>query len=131
VTGLSRKRSRLAELWPADRLHLPVAGIAERFATYVYLPKPRNRMALETAIRDALARLDPKFAYAAWFDKRLGKIYRAPLDTGHPWQKPERADAGSRPAGPEVASARLRPAAPTPQPETNPTQPDEGAGPVP
>jgi hypothetical protein len=37
---------------------LPVAGIAEWFATYVYLPKPRDRVVLETA----LARLDPKFA---------------------------------------------------------------------
>jgi hypothetical protein len=53
--------TRLAELWPADRPHLPVAEIAEWFATYVYLPKLRDRVVLETAIRDALAKLDPKF----------------------------------------------------------------------
>jgi hypothetical protein len=56
---------------------------------------------------------------------KLWQIYRAPLAKG-----PERADAGSRPAGPEVASAQLAPAAPVPQPKTNPIQLDEDAGPV-
>jgi hypothetical protein len=81
---------------------LPVAGIAEWFATYVYLPQPRDRVVLETAIRDALAKPNPKFAYAAGSTKPW-EIYRAPLAKG-----PERADAGSRPAGREVASAQLR-----------------------
>jgi hypothetical protein len=31
----------------------------------LYLPKLRDRVVLETAIRDALAKLDPKFAYSA------------------------------------------------------------------
>src|SRR5204862_4905193 len=65
--------TRLAELWPNDRPHLPVAEIAEWFATYVYLPKLRDRVVLETAIRDALAKLDPKFAYAEGFDEATGK----------------------------------------------------------
>jgi hypothetical protein len=54
--------TRLAELWPADRAHLPVAEIAEWFATYVYLPKLRDRVVPETALRDALAKLDPRSA---------------------------------------------------------------------
>ena len=66
--------TRLAELWPADRPHLPVAESAEWFATYVYLPKLRDRVVLETAIRDALAKLDPKFAYAEGFDEASGSM---------------------------------------------------------
>ena len=73
--------TRLAELWPADRPHLPVAESAEWFATYVYLPKLRDRVVLETAIRDALAKLDPIFAYAEGFDEASGKY------AGLLWQK--------------------------------------------
>jgi hypothetical protein len=68
-------------LWSADRPHLPVAEIAHWFATYVYLPKLRDRVVLESAIRDALAKLDPKFAYAEGFDQATGKY------AGLLWQK--------------------------------------------
>jgi hypothetical protein len=119
--------TRLAELWPTDRPNLPVAEIAEWFATYVYLPKLRDRVVLETAIRDGLARLDPKFAYKKSFDEASGKY------AGLLWQK---APIGPMPetallVQPEVAMAQLRPAAPTPQPETRPTPLEDGAGPVP
>jgi uncharacterized protein len=119
--------TRLAELWAADRPHFPVAEIAEWFATYVYLPKLRDRVVLETAIRDALAKLDPQFAYAEGFDETSGKY------TGLLWQK---APIGPMPEGallvrPEIAIAQLRPAAPTPQPEEGPKRPDHGAGPGP
>jgi uncharacterized protein len=86
--------TRLTELWPADRPHLPVAEIAEWFATYVYLPKLRDRVVLETAIRDALAKLDPKFAYSEGFDQGSGKY------TGLLRQKSAaRPDAANRPPG--------------------------------
>jgi hypothetical protein len=119
--------TRLEELWPADRPHLPVAEIAGWFATYVYLPKLRDRVVLETAIRDALAKLDPKFAYAEDFDKGSGKY------TGLLWQK---APIGPIPqtallVQPEVAMAQLRPAASAPQLEPGPTTPDAGPGLVP
>jgi len=58
----------LKPLWPEDRPHLPVAEVAEWFAAYVYLPKLRDRIVLETAIRDAVGKLDPAFGYAAAFD---------------------------------------------------------------
>jgi hypothetical protein len=119
--------TRLAELWPADRPHLPVAEVAEWFATYVYLPKLRDRVVLETAIRDALAKLDPKFAYAEGFDEGSGK-YTVLL-----WQK---APLGPMPqtallVRPEVAMAQLRAARPTPLPEVGPTSPDAGSSPIP
>jgi hypothetical protein len=119
--------TRLVELWPADRPHLPVAEVAEWFATYVYLPKLRDRVVLETAIRDALAKLDPKFAYADRFDEASGKY------EGLLWQK---APIGPMTKNalfvrPEIAIGQLRAAAPTMLPEPGPTPLEDGAGPVP
>ena len=61
----------LKPLWPNDRPHLAVAEVAEWFASYVYLPKLRDRIVLEGAIRDAVAKLDPAFGYAESFDPGL------------------------------------------------------------
>jgi uncharacterized protein len=127
VLGGETLATRLAELWPADRPHLPVTEIAEWFATYVYRPKLRDRVVLESAIRDALAKLDPKFAYADAYDAASDKY------VGLIWQK---APFGSMPATailvrPEVAMGQLRPAASMPLPETKPTPLEDGAGPVP
>jgi hypothetical protein len=119
--------TRLVELWPAGQPHLPVSEIAEWFATYVYPPKLRDRVVLETAIRDALAKLDPKFAYADSFDDASSKY------EGLLWQK---APIGPIPqtallVRPEIAVKQLRAAAPTPLPKPGPTPLEEGAGPVP
>lgn len=127
--GSETLATRLAELWPAARPHLPVAEFAGWFATYVYLPKLRDRVVLENAIRDGLAKLDPKFAYADGLDEATGCY------TGLLWQK---APIGPLPAGallvrPEPAMAQLRPAAPAaggPQPVTGPTGPAGGTGQV-
>lgn len=59
----------LKPLWPSDRAHLPVTEMAEWFAAYVYLPKLRDRIVLEAAIRDAVGKLDPVFGYADAFDE--------------------------------------------------------------
>jgi hypothetical protein len=59
----------LNPLWPQDRPHIPINEIAEWFATYVYLPKLRDRVVLDTAIRGAVAKLDPSFGYADSFDE--------------------------------------------------------------
>ncbi len=55
-------------LWPADRPHLAISEIADWFASYVYLPKVRDRVVLDQAIRDALAKFDAAFGYAESFD---------------------------------------------------------------
>jgi hypothetical protein len=55
-------------LWPEDRPHLAISEIAEWFASYVYLPKVRDRVVLDQAIRDALAKFDAAFGYAESFD---------------------------------------------------------------
>jgi hypothetical protein len=59
----------LRPLWAEDRPHLPIAEISDWFASYVYLPKLRDRVVLETALRDAVAKLDPSFGYADGFDE--------------------------------------------------------------
>ena len=114
--------ARLAELWPADRPHLLVSEIAEWFAIYVYLPKLRDRVVLETAISDALSKLDPKFAYADGFDETTGKY------VGLLWQK---APIGPIPktallVRPEAAMAQLRTSS---TPESGPKPLDNVAGP--
>lgn len=83
-------------------------------------------MVLETAICNALASLDPKFAYAEGFDEASGTY------AGLLWQK---APIGPMPRGallvrPEIAVAQLRPAAPsTAQPTPSVTTPGGGAVP--
>lgn len=74
--GTERLWLALKPIWPEDRPHLPVAEIANWFASYVYLPKLRDRVVLEAAIRDSLAKLDPQFGYAESFDEATGKYHK-------------------------------------------------------
>jgi len=62
----------LKPLWPEDRPHIPINEIAEWFDSYVYLPRLRDHMVLDTAIREAVAKLDPAFGYADSFDQASG-----------------------------------------------------------
>ncbi|MCL6741777.1 DUF499 domain-containing protein [Sphingomonas sp. RB56-2] len=55
---------KLKDLWPEDRDHLPIAEIAGWFASYVHLPRIKNRTVLDLAIRDAVAKFDASFGYA-------------------------------------------------------------------
>jgi hypothetical protein len=124
VTGLSRKRSRLAELWPADQRHLAAARIAEWFATYVHLPKPHDRVVSETgsatrspgSIRNSRMQRGPT----------KPPIYRAPLAKGPRTGRCRKPPCwcGRRLRRRGYAPLRRRPT------ETNPTQLDEGGGPV-
>ncbi|WP_287994534.1 DUF499 domain-containing protein [Acidiphilium sp.] len=102
----------LAPLWAANDPHLPVAEIAAWFATYVYLPKLRDRVVLDAAICDACAKLSPAFAFAERFDEANGRYI------GLVWQKApyEILPATSLLVRPDVAITQLRPA-------TMPTQP--------
>jgi len=59
---------KLKPLWLGDRPHIAINEIAEWFASYVYLPKVRDRVVVEASIRDALGKLDPEFGYANGFD---------------------------------------------------------------
>ena len=70
---------KIQPLWPEDRPHLAIGEIADWFASYVYLPKLRDRVVLDQTIQGAVSKLDAKFGYAESFDARsnsyLGLIY--------------------------------------------------------
>ena len=59
-------------LWPEDKPHLGIGEVADWFSSYVYLPKLRDRVVLDGAIRDAVGKLDPAFGYADRFDESTG-----------------------------------------------------------
>jgi hypothetical protein len=46
--GTERLWHALKPIWPEDREHLPVSELADWFSSYVYLPKLRDRVVLET-----------------------------------------------------------------------------------
>lgn len=73
--GTERLWLALKPIWPDDRNHLPIAELTDWFSAYVYLPKLRDRVVLETSIRDAVAKLDPQFGYADGFDEASGKYH--------------------------------------------------------
>ncbi len=58
----------LKPLWPEDRPHLAVQDVADWFTCYAYLPKLRDLVVLDAAIREAVGKLDPAFGYADAFD---------------------------------------------------------------
>ena len=71
--GTERLWLALKPIWPDDRPHLAISEVAEWFASYVYLPKLRDGVVLQAAIRDAVAKLDPTFGYADGFDEATGR----------------------------------------------------------
>jgi hypothetical protein len=71
--GTERLWLALNPIWPGDRPHLTVAEISDWFASYVYLPRVRDVVVLQAAIRGSIAELDPKFGYADGFDEALGR----------------------------------------------------------
>ncbi|MCK1534199.1 MULTISPECIES: DUF499 domain-containing protein [unclassified Bradyrhizobium] len=71
--GTERLWHALKPIWPEDREHLPISELTDWFSAYVYLPKLRDRVVMETSIRDAVAKLDPQFGYADSYDEASGK----------------------------------------------------------
>jgi hypothetical protein len=63
---------KLRPLWAEDRPHIAISEIADWFASYVYLPKVRDRVVLETSVRDAIGKFDAAFGYAERFDPVKG-----------------------------------------------------------
>jgi len=63
---------KLRPLWAEGRPHIAISEIADWFASYVYLPKLRDRVVLETSIRDAIGKFDAAFGYAERFDATKG-----------------------------------------------------------
>jgi hypothetical protein len=119
--GAERLWIALKPIWPEDRPHLPLTEIADWFASYVYLPRLRDRVVLETTIRDAVAKLDPEFGYADSFDEATG-LYRNLVWAKNPPELPPATAVLVRAAEARAQSAD-RPKAP-------PQQPGDGPEPV-
>ena len=67
---------KLKDLWPADAPHLAIGGVAEWFSAHAYMPKLRDRVVLETSIREAIGKFDASFGYAEGFDNATGEYAR-------------------------------------------------------
>jgi hypothetical protein len=71
--GTERLWLALEPIWSSERPHLGVLEVAEWFASYVYLPKLRDGVVLQAAIRESVAKFDPAFGYADSFDEAAGR----------------------------------------------------------
>jgi hypothetical protein len=89
--GTERLWLALKPIWPADRPHLSVGEVADWFSSYVYLPKLRDGVVLQAAIRDAVAKLDPTFGYADGFDEATGRYRNLVLAKSPPEITPSSA----------------------------------------
>lgn len=89
--GADRLWMYLQPIWPDDRPHLSVDEVVDWFTQFVYLPKLRDRVVLEAAIRDAVGKLDPKFAYADSFDAATGRYHKLILARNPPELTPPTA----------------------------------------
>jgi uncharacterized protein len=123
----------LKPLWPYDRPHLTIGEIADWFATYVYLPKLRDRVVLDIAIRDGVAKIDPSFGYADRFNEADGTY------DGLVWRKlpPELIEPTAVVVLPSVASGQSdvpeqsyvrEPPPPSASPTDGPQIENEGRG---
>jgi len=64
---------KIRDLWPADAPHLAISDLAEWFSAHAYMPKLRDRVVLETSIREALGKFDAAFGYAEDLDAAKGE----------------------------------------------------------
>lgn len=112
--GTERLWLALNPIWPQDRPHLPVTEVAEWFSSYVYLPKLRDGVVLQAAIRDAVGRFNPAFGYADGFDDSIGRYRGLVWANNIPEVIPEgallvRADVASTARTAGTSSAQVDP----------------------
>jgi hypothetical protein len=134
--GTERLWLALEPIWPNDRPYLAVSEVAEWFASYVYMPKIRDRVVLETAIRDAVAKFDPTFGYADSFDEAAGRYRnlawaKNPPDVISPTAVLVRAAEATEQLKQDSAASGASPTATAPGlPGASPTAPAGGARPA-
>ena len=121
---------KLKDLWPAETPHLAISEVAEWFSAHAYMPKLRDRVVLETSIREAIGKFDAPFGYAEGFDQAAGRyaslIYaKAAPEILTPHGLLVRADVAKQ----QTSSAPVAPPGPPPGAEGSmePTAPTPGA----
>jgi hypothetical protein len=103
---------KVKPLWPEDQAHLVIDDLIDWFSAYVYLPKVRDRVVIETAIREALGKLDAPFGYATGYDATARRYQGLTYEkTG-----PELFAPKSLLVKSEAAIAQARAQQPAPQP---------------
>ena len=129
---------KIKPLWPEDRQHLPINELVEWFASYVYLPKVRDRVVIETAIREALGKFDSPFGYATGFDTATNKYEGLTYAKAGPeffapsgmLVRNEIAAEQSRPPAPQPGSSSPMPMPGTRDPGISGPAPTQPAGPT-
>ena len=125
---------KLEPLWPEERSHLAIAEVADWFASYAYLPKLRDRVVLENAIRDAVGKLDPAFGYADSVDETTGRYVGLAWAKAPPALFPptavliRSAVAAAQASAPRVPPFGAAPGAPTPGGVGERPEPGPGGG---
>ena len=67
--GPANLAQSLEPVWPQDTNHITIEKIRDWFASYVYLPRLRDEVALDGAVRRLVAALASPYVYAASFDE--------------------------------------------------------------
>lgn len=81
----------LKPLWPEGASYLTIGEVAKWFASFAYLPKIRDRLVLEGAIRDGVANTDARFGYADRYDEATGNYIGLAFGRTTPEHFPESA----------------------------------------
>ena len=128
---------KLKDLWPAETSHLAISEVAEWFSAHAYMPKLRDRVVLETSIREAIGKFDAPFGYAEGFDQAAGRyaglIYaKAAPESVAPHGLLVRADVAKQ----QTSFVPVPPPGPAPEaggptPPTSPTPSAPGSSPSP
>ena len=77
--GPANLMQSLEPIWPEDRPHLDIKEVRDWFASYVYLPRLRDKATLDVALQRLVENLADPFAYAAGFDDETG-AYEGVMD---------------------------------------------------
>lgn len=83
--------SKVSPYWPEGQPHIAISELADWFASYTYLPKVRDRVVIELAVRDGVAKLDAAFGYADRFDVPAGRYINPRWAKTPPEMMPESA----------------------------------------
>ena len=63
----------LEPVWPEDQTHIPIETIRDWFASYVYMPRLRDRATFDKALERLIADLAEPYVYASTFDEDTGR----------------------------------------------------------
>ncbi|MCZ0935996.1 MAG: DUF499 domain-containing protein [Gemmatimonadetes bacterium] len=63
----------LEPVWPDDQTHIPIETIRDWFASYVYMPRLRDRATFDKALERLVSDLGEPYAYASAFNEDAGR----------------------------------------------------------